>query len=80
MQELKSFPLDEVPEGSDVEITGVDQHTTEFLTYLDEHQLNIGKHITVIKINGFDGSFQIKTSNKKSVFISQIMAKNIFVK
>lgn len=61
-------------------MTGVSEHSTVFLRYLDENALGLGCVIAVEHLNEFDQSLKIKVNGKSSIMVSQHVAKNILVK
>ncbi|MEY4925643.1 MAG: hypothetical protein RI894_79, partial [Bacteroidota bacterium] len=60
-------------------IVGVDEHSTDFLQYLDAQGLIIGTKITILEFYKYDNSMKISISTKKEVVISQKVAKNLLV-
>jgi DtxR family Mn-dependent transcriptional regulator len=59
-------------------ITGVRDHSTSFLQYLERLHLTLGKHIEVIEIVTYDYSVMLKIDDKH-INISHEAAKNILV-
>lgn len=59
-------------------ITGVVDHSSSFLQYLDSTGIVLGKEIKVKERNGYDKSLHAQLSGKK-IFISNEVAKNILV-
>lgn len=80
LADASSLALSHFKVGQHGIMTGVSEHSSVFLRYLDEHQLGLGTSILVEHINEFDQSLRIKTDNKKSLTISQHAAKSILVK
>ncbi len=60
-------------------MVGVNEHSPEFLKYLNRIQLNIGTHVKVLEKFSFDGSEIIYVDNKKELTITYEVAKNIFI-
>ena len=60
-------------------IAGVDEHSSEFLQYLDKNNLNIGIKIKVETINVYDNSLIIKGKQNKKISISSKVAQNLLV-
>jgi DtxR family Mn-dependent transcriptional regulator len=59
-------------------ISGVREHSTAFLQYLEKQSLIIGKSITVLEIVEFDHSVLLKTDNKE-IQISREVANNLLI-
>ena len=59
-------------------ISGVREHSTTFLQYLEKQSLTIGKSITVLEIVQFDHSVLLKTENKE-IQISREVANNLLI-
>ncbi|HEY1025444.1 MAG TPA: metal-dependent transcriptional regulator [Sphingobacteriaceae bacterium] len=59
-------------------ISGVSEHSTAFLQYLEKIGLTLGKIITVNDALEFDGSVSL-TVNEKEITISSKVAKNILI-
>ncbi len=59
-------------------ITGVSDHSTTFLKYLERHRLLIGEQLRVENVEEFDQSLVI-TCNKREVLVSPKVAQNIIV-
>lgn len=58
---------------------GVKESSSEFLQYLDKREIGIGSNIKVLGKEFFDGSMMIQVG-KNQLFISKVIADNIFVK
>ncbi len=76
---LKALPLCECKTGDSVIISGVCEHSTEFLTYLKEKGLTLGKKITIEQIIPFDSSMKLLLNKKTSLFVSYKITQNILV-
>jgi DtxR family Mn-dependent transcriptional regulator len=59
-------------------ISGVREHSTAFLQYLDKQQLTIGKKIIVKEIIQYDGTVVLQTGNKE-IHISREVANNLLI-
>lgn len=59
-------------------MTGVVDHSTQFLQYLDKTGISLGDKIKIQTINDYDKSFEISIKNKK-IYLSSEVAKNILV-
>ena len=75
----KSLLLSEINAGQHCTMTGVVDHSTNFLQYLNRVGLSIGKKIKLIEIIGFDKSIQVQVDGKEKVFLSHDVAKNLLV-
>lgn len=75
----KSHLLAEINAGQKCIMTGVVDHSVNFLQYLDKVGLSIGKEIKLIEIIGFDKSIQVQVNGKEKVFLSHEVAKNLLV-
>ena len=60
-------------------MTGVVDHSTSFLQYLDRSGIALGSEIKIKEIIEFDRSLQITINKGASIFISNDVAKNILV-
>lgn len=60
-------------------MTGVVDHSTAFLQYLDKSGISLGSEIKIKEIIEFDRSLQITINKGASIFISNDVAKNILV-
>ncbi|MFV0249382.1 MAG: metal-dependent transcriptional regulator [Tenacibaculum sp.] len=58
---------------------GVNDSSTEFLQFLNKHEIAIGNTIEVIEIESFDGSFTIKKDDK-ILTISDKTANSLYLK
>ena len=65
--------------GQHGKISGVNEHSSLFLQFLEKAGLTLGTEITIKEIREFDGSVILMVSNAKEVTISREVAKNILV-
>lgn len=65
--------------GSTYTCVGVKDSSTQFLNYLDKHQIGIGTAITIEDKEDFDQSMTL-TINKKTMVMSKAITNNIYVK
>ncbi len=70
--ELSKFKKNEV-----CIITGVANHSSKFLQYLDKSGITLGNEIRIKELIEFDRSLQININKRKTIFISNDVAKNI---
>lgn len=75
----KSLLLAEIHAGQKCIMTGVVDHSVNFLQYLDKVGLSIGKEIKLIEVVGFDKSIQVQLNGKEKIFLSHEVAKNLLV-
>lgn len=71
--------LDECLPKSSAVIIGVKDHSSEFLSYLDQHFLELGTTIFIKSINSFDKSAEITINNQQHITISHEVAKNLYI-
>lgn len=76
----KSFqiPLSQLALTQKATFTGVANHTSAFLQYLDKLNIQLGVVICLMEINDFDKSIQLSIENQE-VMISHLVAENILV-
>ncbi|MBC7400424.1 MAG: metal-dependent transcriptional regulator, partial [Mucilaginibacter sp.] len=74
--ELKPISALSVNEGGI--ISGVRDHSSSFLQYLEKQQLTIGKKITVTEIIEYDNSMILQVENT-TTHISREVAKNLLI-
>ena len=76
----KSIPLSELKLKSAGIVSGVKENSNTFLQYLDKNGIAINDKIIVHAVEPFDKSHCISVNQGKEFFISEHVAKNIFVK
>jgi DtxR family Mn-dependent transcriptional regulator len=59
-------------------ISGVRDHSTAFLQYLEKMQLTIGKKISITEINNYDHSLTLQVADSK-IHISREVANNLLI-
>ncbi|MCK6639969.1 MAG: metal-dependent transcriptional regulator [Bacteroidia bacterium] len=72
--------LSSIAAGQTVTMTGVTEHSTAFLRYLDNHSIGLGCKMQIEEINSFDFSMNVRIKGRKAITITQAAAKNILVK
>lgn len=80
LADAASLTLSHCKVGSEGVVTGVSEHSSVFLRYLNEQQIGLGSNILIEHINEFDQSLRIKIGGKKSIMISTTAAKSILIK
>jgi DtxR family Mn-dependent transcriptional regulator len=61
-------------------IVGVDEHSTQFLQYLDRLELTLGTPIELLERVEYDGSIRIRIKGETEQIISNKVAQNLYVK
>lgn len=77
--ENKSSLLSQIKKNKNTIMTGVVDHSDKFLRFLNEVGLNLGCEIKIKNIVDYDSSLEAIISKKKTIFISNEVAKNILV-
>ncbi len=76
----KTIPLTEASIKFSYKFSGVSDHSSDFLKYLDKNGFSIDKKIVVKQHTTYDGSMSVLVGSSTSVkHISAIIAKNILV-
>ena len=75
----KSIALSSAKQKNSLIITGVSDHSSEFLKYLSNSGIALGDNLKIEESNGYDKSLKIKVNNKHSLFLSHKAASNILV-
>ena len=76
---MKSSPLSVCDKKIKLKMTGVVDHSPEFLRHLGKIGMEPGDEIIIHYINEYDRSVQISVNRKKKLFLSELIAKNILV-
>jgi len=76
----ESQKLSEVKIGSSVIITGVEDHSTNFLNFLSEVEIQLGTELNVVTRHPFDNSLVVQNKQNQKINLSQIVANNLFIK
>lgn len=71
--------LSEILPNRKVMCLGVKDSSTDFLKYLDKHQISLGSEIEIVSKEPFDQSLVV-IINSKQILISNKIATNLFVK
>lgn len=75
----KQVILSELEVGVKGIITGVQEHSTPFLQYLDQLQLGLGTQIQVLEKFDYDDSIKIKINESAEKTLTRKVVKNLFV-
>jgi len=78
-QKSEYIKLSEAKVGCKYILSGVSDHSSGFLKFLDKNNLKIGDPIKVLEIENFDGSMLIQC-NRKELRLSQQMVFNLLVR
>jgi DtxR family Mn-dependent transcriptional regulator len=79
IKKMDKILLSEAKVDDDCICVGVQDSSTEFLQYLDKHNIALGAHLKVLQREPFDNSITIKLKDSELV-ISNVIANNLFVK
>jgi len=60
-------------------IVGVNEHSTSFLQFLDQHGLVLGTRIRLLQLYDFDESIVILINEKEKRTLSKKVSENIYV-
>lgn len=77
--QLDQYPLSETELGKLVKISGLRNHETDFLQYLNQIKIEIGTQIEVMDVVRFDKSMTVKINQTSKVTISNEVAQNLLV-
>lgn len=75
----KSIALSEARKKQILVITGVTDHSPQFLQYLSSTGISLGDHLKIEEINIYDNSLNVKINKSKMLFLSDKVASNILV-
>jgi DtxR family Mn-dependent transcriptional regulator len=79
MKAKKHTPLSETDLHNQGKVIGLKETSPLFLQYLDKAGIYIGAKIKVMDKIEFDGSLEILIDNKKTILVSNEVAKNILI-
>lgn len=79
LQVQKSTLLSSHKKNTSCMMTGVVDHSSAFLKYLEKAGLTLGSEVKIKQVNEFDRSLTITVNKGKEIFISNEVAKNILV-
>lgn len=79
LDENNFISLSTVKEGEMVVMTGISEHSTAFLNYLEKNDILLGNEIKVQSVNEYDASMLVTIKNKRNMHISNESAKHILV-
>ena len=61
-------------------LVGVQEHSQEFLQYLDSLELGLGTPIEILERFSYDESMRLRINGTKDVVLSQKVSQNLFIK
>src|SRR5688572_12674301 len=75
----KSVLLSSLSPGSQGKFTGVTDHSSAFLNYLDKIGLSLGDAVKVIEVEAYDKNYTLLLKGKKSVVVSLKVANSLLI-
>ncbi len=75
----KQILLGEMSANEEGVIVGVQDHTSDFLQYLDRMELTLGTEIKLLERYAYDDSVKILLSNEKEIVISKKVSQHLFI-
>lgn len=72
--------LSELKQGETATITGVLEHATPFLQYLEARNLKPGATVTILQIHPYDQSVELLTEQQLPLTISKQVSQQLYVK
>lgn len=75
----KSIALAESKTKQVLIVTGVSDHSTQFLQYLSQSGIGLGDQLKIEEVNTYDQSLKVKVNKKQVLFLSHKVALNILV-
>jgi DtxR family Mn-dependent transcriptional regulator len=79
LPKLKSVLLSSLKEGEEATFTGVSDHSTSFLHYLDKAGIALGDMLKVKSIEQYDQTYTLALKGKREVTVSHKVANSILV-
>lgn len=79
IKKVEKILLSQIDENQSCICVGVKNSSTDFLQYLDKHQIALGTKIQIISKEKFDESMTIKVNNAL-INISKTVSNNIYIK
>ncbi|MCB0526833.1 MAG: metal-dependent transcriptional regulator [Saprospiraceae bacterium] len=76
----KQSPLATLQAGDHGVVTGVEDHSSAFLQYLDQLGLGLGAGIELIERFPYDQSVRIRTSDNREMVLSEKVSQNLYIK
>jgi DtxR family transcriptional regulator, Mn-dependent transcriptional regulator len=76
----QNMPLSLLAESKSSIMTGVADHTTPFLQFLDKSGIQLGDTIAVREVAAYDQSMRVSVNGKKAIHLSHDVSRNILVR
>ena len=76
----KQAPLATLQPGARGVVTGVDDHSTTFLQYLDQIGLTLGAELELLERFPYDQSVRVRARDGRELVLSEKVTQNLFVK
>lgn len=75
----KQIPLADMSAGKKGVLVGVQDHTTQFLQYLDKLSLGLGAKIEILELFEYDESIKIRLNNQEERILSHKVSQNLLI-
>jgi len=75
----KAIPLSNLPVGKQGKFSGVIDHSSSFLSYLNKIEFALGDPIRVKSIEEYDNSYTLQLKNEKEIVVSSKFVNSILV-
>lgn len=75
----KARPLSNLPVGKQAKFSGVIDHSSSFLSYLNKIEFALGDPIRVKSIEEYDNSYTLQLKNEKEIVVSSKFVNSILV-
>ena len=76
----ESKKLSDAKIDSEIVIIGVEDHSTNFLNFLSEMNIELGTELSIKTKHSFDNSILVVNSENQKITLSQKVANNLFIK
>ncbi len=77
--ERQQKPLSKMAIGKTGVVVGVNEHSSSFLQFLDQHRLVLGSRVEVLQLFDFDESVEVKINDTQTKTLSKKVSENIYV-
>ncbi|HQS05237.1 MAG TPA: metal-dependent transcriptional regulator, partial [Daejeonella sp.] len=75
----KAIPLSNLPVGKQAKFSGVIDHSSSFLSYLNKIEFALGDPIRVKSIEEYDNSYTLQLKNEREIVVSSKFVNSILV-
>jgi DtxR family transcriptional regulator, Mn-dependent transcriptional regulator len=79
VRERKQVPLADALEGKPYVVTGVQEHSPDFLQYLEAAGLRLGAEIKIGQTIPYDQSREVQIQDRSAIMVSEKVCRNLFV-